>query len=242
MSYTHHRGINVSEYIANLNAIEEPELSSVEFAQSPQQLSRKRQQEDLNLFANTQFFDFDMGRSTDAGVASTDELPVDDDRRRNARQGAQQFAQGGGASPSPAQVQGYMPQYIDLMSSPHVYPMPAMYDAMNSSLKRPSSTVEGLTPEDSSKYAADEDKRRRNTAASARFRIKKKQREQEMERTAKDLRDKVGQLENRIVQLEMENKWLKNLVVEKNEAKSVSEILNRPGQDVIVQAKEGNDR
>ncbi|KPM44985.1 hypothetical protein AK830_g1539 [Neonectria ditissima] len=71
--------------------------------------------------------------------------------------------------------------------------------------------------EDSSRHAAEEDKRRRNTAASARFRIKKKQREQALEKSAKEMSEKVSNLESKVQQLEMENKWLKNLLVEKNE-------------------------
>ncbi|EGX97212.1 bZIP transcription factor (MetR), putative [Cordyceps militaris CM01] len=71
--------------------------------------------------------------------------------------------------------------------------------------------------EESSRVAAEEDKRRRNTAASARFRIKKKQREQALEKSAKDMHTKVTDLENKVSQLETENKWLKNLLVEKNE-------------------------
>lgn len=63
--------------------------------------------------------------------------------------------------------------------------------------------------------AADEDKRRRNTAASARFRVKKKQREQELKDATKEMTEKVQKLEERVKQLEMENTWLKNLVVEK---------------------------
>jgi hypothetical protein len=73
--------------------------------------------------------------------------------------------------------------------------------------------------EDASRLAAEEDKRRRNTAASARFRVKKKQREQALERSAKEMSDKVAALEGRINQLETENKWLKNLITEKNESK-----------------------
>ncbi|EPY51972.1 transcription factor Zip1 [Schizosaccharomyces cryophilus OY26] len=60
--------------------------------------------------------------------------------------------------------------------------------------------------------AAEEDKRRRNTAASARFRIKKKQKEQQLERTAKELSEKMAALEARIGELEMENTWLKGLI------------------------------
>ena len=69
--------------------------------------------------------------------------------------------------------------------------------------------------EASSRAAAEEDKRRRNTAASARFRVKKKQREQALEKTAKEMTDRADALEARIAQLEMENKWLRNIVVEK---------------------------
>jgi len=70
--------------------------------------------------------------------------------------------------------------------------------------------------DDTAQKAAEEDKRRRNTAASARFRIKKKQREQALEKSAKEMTEKVTLLENRISQLETENKWLKNLIMEKN--------------------------
>ncbi|KAF4436496.1 hypothetical protein F53441_13236 [Fusarium austroafricanum] len=74
-----------------------------------------------------------------------------------------------------------------------------------------------LNFEEASRHAAEEDKRRRNTAASARFRIKKKQREQALEKSAKEMSEKVTALESKVQQLEMENKWLKNLLVEKNE-------------------------
>lgn len=67
--------------------------------------------------------------------------------------------------------------------------------------------------------AADEDKRRRNTAASARFRVKKKQREHDLEKRAKDGEDKVKELESRIKQLQTENTWLKDLLMEKNTSK-----------------------
>ncbi|KAI2631610.1 hypothetical protein GGS21DRAFT_151753 [Xylaria nigripes] len=70
--------------------------------------------------------------------------------------------------------------------------------------------------EEQSRLAAEEDKRRRNTAASARFRVKKKAREQALEKREKELSDKVSALESRISSLETENKWLRELVMEKN--------------------------
>ena len=58
-----------------------------------------------------------------------------------------------------------------------------------------------------------EDKRRRNTAASARFRLKKKEREAALETKAKELEVKVNALEKECEGLRRENGWLKGLVV-----------------------------
>jgi hypothetical protein len=87
--------------------------------------------------------------------------------------------------------------------------------------------------EATSRAAAEEDKRRRNTAASARFRVKKKQREQALEKTAKEMTDRADALEARIAQLEMENKWLRNLVVEKTAKgkEDVAELWKRFSQE-----------
>lgn len=76
-----------------------------------------------------------------------------------------------------------------------------------------------------SRMAAEEDKRRRNTAASARFRVKKKQREQALERQAKDLADKSKALEDRVSKLETENEWLRALVVERDGRDGLEEGL-----------------
>ncbi|KAG0317942.1 hypothetical protein BGZ99_005949 [Dissophora globulifera] len=79
--------------------------------------------------------------------------------------------------------------------------------------------AQGLTPDDpeyASKLAAEDDKRRRNTAASARFRHKKRLREQVLEKTAKEMTAKSELLEVRVRELEMEIKWLRGLIVEKD--------------------------
>ncbi|KAK7208422.1 hypothetical protein BZA70DRAFT_273686 [Myxozyma melibiosi] len=260
MAYSSHRGINVSQYIANLNSVEPADFVST------------AKTDDISLFTNTQFFDFDMGRSTDAGVAGDDSLVFDgssleQDRRRRAPASQKQArvvdADAKQQQPQQQQQQqqfNYLPGhfleypeaagldvkfqsnplaaeahnlYAPLLSdsvplSPSPAPTPASESVSyvgSPAVKRPGSL------EDAQRFAAEEDKRRRNTAASARFRIKKKQREQQMERAAKDLQDKVQQLETKVMQLEMENKWLKNLVVEKNEAKAVSQIMNTRPQD-----------
>ncbi|CAJ0629387.1 12677_t:CDS:2 [Entrophospora sp. SA101] len=76
------------------------------------------------------------------------------------------------------------------------------------------------------KLTADEDKRRRNTAASARFRVKKKLREKELERTAKEMTARTELLDERVKELEMENKWLRKLIVEKD-AKLLLDVIDK---------------
>lgn len=101
-----------------------------------------------------------------------------------------------------------------------------------------------MSIEEASRVAAEEDKRRRNTAASARFRVKKKQREQALEKSAKEMSDKVSQLESKITQLETENQWLKKLILEKSDSssskKDVSDKDNGTKDEIKVDTgKEG---
>jgi hypothetical protein len=97
-----------------------------------------------------------------------------------------------------------------------------------------------LAYEDQSRVAAEEDKRKRNTAASARFRIKKKQREQALEKSAKEMTDKVTKLEGRISALETENKWLKSLVTEKHGGQA--EVLQKLLKEIAArEAEEGDE-
>ena len=89
--------------------------------------------------------------------------------------------------------------------------------------KRTASSLAPSTPsatepkhvEEHARIAAEEDKRRRNTAASARFRVKKKEREQALEKSAKEMTDKVKALEERIDGLENQNQFLKGLLLDK---------------------------
>jgi hypothetical protein len=80
-----------------------------------------------------------------------------------------------------------------------------------------------LSLEDRTRFAAEEDKRRRNTAASARFRVKKKLREQALEKTSKEMSDRASALEKRLQELETENRWLKGLITEKDGEGSIRE-------------------
>ncbi|GAA5873284.1 hypothetical protein JCM1840_000018 [Sporobolomyces johnsonii] len=75
--------------------------------------------------------------------------------------------------------------------------------------------TDGMTDEQLNQLAIEEDKRKRNTAASARFRVKKKQREAALEQSAKDLRERVAVLEKEVETLRTENGWLRGLIVDK---------------------------
>ncbi|PVV02057.1 hypothetical protein BB560_003500 [Smittium megazygosporum] len=71
-------------------------------------------------------------------------------------------------------------------------------------------------PEKKKRTPSEEDKRRRNTAASARFRVKKKLKEKVLEQKNFDLEKTLEALRNRVQELELENKWLRNIVTEKD--------------------------
>lgn len=87
--------------------------------------------------------------------------------------------------------------------------------------------------EEAARVAADEDKRRRNTAASARFRVKKKMREQALERTVKETTEKNDALEARVSHLELENHWLRGLIMEKNGTQERNEAAEKAISDMF---------
>jgi len=70
-------------------------------------------------------------------------------------------------------------------------------------------------------HAIEEDKRRRNTAASARFRLKKKEREAELERSTKDMSRHCEDLQKKVSELETENRWLRELITERGRNRRV---------------------
>ena|SRR6266404_3567779 len=72
---------------------------------------------------------------------------------------------------------------------------------------------DGASPSSGPAVTPAEDKRRRNTAASARFRLKKKEREAALEKKSKELELRVAELERECEGLKRENGWLKGLVV-----------------------------
>ncbi|RMY49368.1 hypothetical protein D0864_14734 [Hortaea werneckii] len=120
------------------------------------------------------------------------------------------------SQPQPNGLQGPFPQQAPAFSPQQ----PMTGDKRKASAAGMSSPADF---EENARVAAEEDKRRRNTAASARFRVKKKQREAELEKRAKEMTDKVQQLEGRVQQLETENKWLKGLITERGSGESTAD-------------------
>jgi hypothetical protein len=109
-------------------------------------------------------------------------------------------------------------------SSPHSHSSPVNRGHTHGTKRKADGDLNSQTApaslEEQSRLAIGEDKRRRNTAASARFRVKRKEREKALERSERDIADKNAKLEQRVGQLEMENRWLRNLITEKNGTKN----------------------
>lgn len=82
---------------------------------------------------------------------------------------------------------------------------------------------------------ADEDKRKRNQAASARFRQKKKHREQQLMESSRDMQERMKRLEAENDGLKKENMFLKKLLVEKVDHMSEDdrEMLKRATAEVL---------
>lgn len=131
------------------------------------------------------------------------------------------------SSPDPLQLQPTLQQQIihqqeQLLLNPTVTPRsinPLKTDPVKT--ERSSVNTSSLQNREAD---AELDKRKRNTAASARFRIKKKLKEQQLERTVRELNELNATLEKKIQTLEMENKLLRNLVVEKGEQRNNHEL------------------
>lgn len=68
------------------------------------------------------------------------------------------------------------------------------------------------------------DKKKKNTLASARFRAKKKQKEQEMLLENQNLQREKSILEAKVKEQELEIKWLRDMVMEKNKNSSNVDI------------------
>lgn len=232
-TYRGRTGPNFSEYLTNLNTLTSP-YDQERFPAEDLDISQ-----DLAMFTNTDFTHFDIPPLTEDGSFNFD---LNDPKNNPNNVKYEELLSG--VSPT----QNFQPPNIDTSAAEpsHYYstyntpiqpaPAPGFGHAESHaspatssptgahSAKRKADQTDSMNAEEKSRLAAEEDKRRRNTAASARFRVKKKQREQSLESTVKEVQDKNSKLEAKVTQLELENKWLKELITEKNGISSKEEI------------------
>lgn len=250
--YNGRRAPNFSQYLDDLNAIPSP------FAVQQQQETFNLDN-DLSLFTNTEFFDFDLN------IPSFE--PVEENKQHVKQNSDMEFLdmlgdgfgnvnnnnandyapQMNSMNNSSMPVQNAQYQSIPQQQAPNRLPnahasvnqqptssptstspsQPSISGASPASTTSPTAPAPApkrkntqktpaMSVEEAARVAAEEDKRRRNTAASARFRVKKKMREQTLESTVKETSEKNAALEARVTALELENQWLKNLITEKN--------------------------
>ncbi|KAH6699885.1 hypothetical protein BKA61DRAFT_621227 [Leptodontidium sp. MPI-SDFR-AT-0119] len=225
MTYNGRRGPNMSEFIAQLNAIPS--------AQDIQSSGNFNLDDDLAMFTNIQFFDFDLGQDADLqpgnfegrggqtvapdsiDIKSMDFNLQGDFNFNTFTEATPAFGSDGLAQSQLPPIQTNQPCLASTSSSA----ASPSTSTLTTATKRKATSPATENYEEATRLAAEKDKRRRNTDASARFRVKKKQREQALERSAKEMSGKVAALEEKINQLETENEWLKNLITKKNESK-----------------------
>ncbi|KAK4047828.1 hypothetical protein OIV83_005171 [Microbotryomycetes sp. JL201] len=107
---------------------------------------------------------------------------------------------------------------LHIIRDPSV-PADQLFDSLNELRPPPlkSGTVEEI----------EEDKRMRNTLASARFRAKKKLKDQQLLQSSLSLREKVAELEQEKASLAAENQWLKALVSDSRSGKTLTQRKKR---------------
>ncbi|KAJ2903406.1 putative regulatory protein cys-3 protein [Zalerion maritima] len=224
-------GPNVTQYLRSIDTEQESNKSN------------SQGDIDFGMFTNTEFFDFESGQTTDfqpqpikttespstaspADLTSATPTSATSMPDMSSSLLFQDFNfDFSNQFPISPQLAGF-PESLGALptGSPAANSTPTFPQSSTSYSPTPNTTrigekrkaSEPANPEEASRLAAEEDKRRRNTAASARFRHKKKQREQEMERKAKESEEKITKLEATIQTLLAENKWLKNMILEKS--------------------------
>ncbi|KAJ5113491.1 hypothetical protein N7456_002025 [Penicillium angulare] len=272
--YNGRRAPNFSQYLDDLNAIP----SAYDQALQQQQQNAFNVDDELAMFTNAEFFDFDNFPSLDLpAFDSLDDKAthgeVSDQPTQNDDMKFLDFLNDGGLDnitdfqtplngPNPQQVHIQNAPYSAVSSVPNVpvaphsaaapaVPMNAPQSVAPAQVPTPAQSLSPTapatsgpkrkntqkvpepTPEEEARGVADEDKRRRNTAASARFRVKKKMREAALERTVKETNDKNDALEARVSQLELENHWLRGLIMEKNGSEERNEASEKAISDMF---------
>lgn len=224
--YRGRTGPNFSEYLNNLNSLSPYEEENIN-------VEGLDFESDLAMFTNTDFTQLDIPQIPEESAFNygvSGEKPGETRYQELLGNEGRTFG-AGTMNTSPAETPAYYNYNTPIQPAPvgtfsgenqvNQVPQPVQ----PAQARRKTDSVEPrAVSDDTSRVAAEEDKRRRNTAASARFRVKKKQREQALERNVKEINDQNAKLQSKIEQLEMENKWLKDLITEKNASQSKEEI------------------
>ncbi|CAK9442230.1 uncharacterized protein LODBEIA_P59730 [Lodderomyces beijingensis] len=184
-------------------------------------IDQQQLQQDLDLFsrAANDFFSLD--------VFGDSIVPIKPEQNAQYHQQQQPFSSLQPPHQSP--VEQY-PQHASFVkpqaqTSPHVQPgQPTSFLSIPSSYSTASTPLAGDYLA-AATQASILDKKKRNTAASARFRIKKKLKEQELQSKSKELEEKVERLQQRLKKLEVENRCLKTIIFKQNEEKN-SELVD----------------
>ncbi|KAF2737297.1 bZIP transcription factor-like protein [Polyplosphaeria fusca] len=261
--YQGRTGPNVSQYLANLNT------APSEFLPDP----FNNDDPDLALFTND-FVDGDFGDLGMNQPIDFDSIAAEPSVQTQARKSSvsrtpaqpkmDDFAINGGdftfadydfqtpllgqpmSNLAQSQPNNFALQAYTSPVSASVSPVAPHFDL--SSKKRKADHVDTNSQQaldEQARLAAEEDKRRRNTAASARFRVKKKQREAALEKNAKAMSEKLTYLESRVQQLETENVWLKGLITEKNGGRSssseITAMLKKHKEENAVERSTGSN-
>lgn len=229
-AYRGRTGPNFSEYLNNLNSLSPYEEENIN-------VEALDFESDLAMFTNTDFTQLDITQlpeETGFNYPATNDKPVETQYQDLLGGAGTQNFGGASLTTSPVDTPGYYNYNAPIQPAPAATAFSGDHQATQierqSQAGLSSRTTDSAEPrgiddgDDTSRVAAEEDKRRRNTAASARFRVKKKQREQALERNVKDMNDQNAKLQAKVEQLEMENKWLKDLITEKNAVQSKEEI------------------
>ncbi|KAG1439020.1 hypothetical protein G6F56_012437 [Rhizopus delemar] len=187
-------------YISTLNLLN---------ADSPTQINEEAFQEELALWANAQFsFDTAPGSAI-----------VEEQKKDNLLQTFREIAQFVQPPPPPPPAAAAAAAAAATTTTTTTeYSMPTLLPRLAPAGSKPIENFKKYIKieKETESVSAEEDKRRRNTAASARFRMKKKLREQELDKKSKEIADYVEKLETKVSDLEKEAKWLRALVIEKD--------------------------
>ncbi|KAF2864143.1 hypothetical protein K470DRAFT_267621 [Piedraia hortae CBS 480.64] len=181
---------NLSQYIADLN--------------QPVQEYTAPDYDRLDLLTTTNYFDFDA-----LSAPPEDKALVGDFQASDFQTNDFQVGEFDATDLKTNEFQNTNFKATDFQAYPPVLPYAPMPEMMPTPI---SGTTPATKANEAAQLAAEEDKRRRNTAASARFRVKKKQREQALEKQNREMGIKLKEYEAKIEKLEQENEWLRDLV------------------------------